>query len=44
MYELDWFKLLIHFVLKNCDKIMQFPFNFDACPVHSPFEFVYLKH
>ena len=28
----------------NCDKIMQLRFNFDACPMHSPFAFVHLMH
>ena len=30
--------------IENLDKIMHFHFNFDACPVHSPFVFVYLTH
>ena len=29
-------------MLENCDKIMHLRFNFDACPVHSPFGFVHL--
>ena len=29
-------------VLENCDKNMHFRFNFDACPMHSPFGFVHL--
>ena len=32
------------FVLENLDKIMHLRFNFDACPVHSPFGFVHLMH
>ena len=43
MYELDW-QLRIYFVLKNLDKIMHLCFNFDACPMHSPFGFVHLTH
>ena len=31
-------------MLKNFDKIMHLHFNFDACPVHSPFGFVHLTH
>ena len=31
-------------MLENCDKIMYFRFNFDACPMHSPFGFVHLTH
>ena len=31
-------------MLDNCDKIMHLPFNFDACPMHSPFRFVHLMH
>ena len=31
-------------MFKNCDKIMHLRFNFDACPVHSPFGFVHLTH
>ena len=29
-------------MLQNCDKIMHLHFNFDACPMHSPFRFVRL--
>ena len=43
MYELDQ-QLRIYFVLENLDKIMQLRFNFDACPMHSPFGFVHLTH
>ena len=31
-------------MLKNCDKIMHLRFNFDACPMHSPFGFMQLTH
>ena len=31
-------------MLENLDKIMHFRFNFDACPMHSPFGFVHLTH
>ena len=31
-------------MLENCDKIMHLRFNFDACPMHSPFGFVHLTH
>ena len=31
-------------MLENCDKIMHFYFNFDACPMHSVFGFVHLTH
>ena len=31
-------------MLGNCDKIMHLRFNFDACPVHSPFGFVHLTN
>ena len=31
-------------MLKNLDKIMHLPFNFDACPMHSPFGFMHLTH
>ena len=31
-------------VLENLDKIMHLRFNFDACPMHSPFGFVHLTH
>ena len=31
-------------MLQNCDKKMHFRFNFDACPVHSPFGFVHSTH
>ena len=31
-------------MLENLDKIMHLRFNFDACPMHSPFEFVHLTH
>ena len=34
----------MYFVLENLDKIMHLRFNFDACPMHSPFGFVHLKH
>ena len=30
-------------MLENCDKIMHLRFNFDACPMHSPFGFVHLS-
>ena len=43
MYELDS-QLRIYFVLENLDKIMHLRFNFDACPMHSPFGFVHLTH
>ena len=43
MYELDQ-QLRIYFVLENLDKIMHLRFNFDACPMHSPFGFVHLTH
>ena len=43
MYELDK-QLGIYFVLENLDKIMHLRFNFDACPMHSPFGFVHLTH
>ena len=43
VYELDE-QLRFYFVLENCDKIMHLRFNFDACPVHSPFGFVHLAH
>ena len=43
MYELDQL-LQIYFVLENCDIIMHLRFNFDACPMHSPFGFVHLTH
>ena len=33
-----------YFVLENLDKIMHLRFNFDACPMHSPFGFVHLTH
>ena len=36
--------LKVYFMLKNCDKIMHLRFNFDACPMHSPFGFVHLTH
>ena len=39
MYELDY-QLCTYFVLEYCDKIVQLRFNFDACPMHSPFGFV----
>ena len=29
-------------MLENLDKIMHLRFNFDACPMHSPFGFVHL--
>ena len=29
-------------MLEKCDKIMHLRFNFDACPMHSPFSFVHL--
>ena len=31
-------------MLENLDKIMHLRFNFDTCPVHSPFGFVHLTH
>ena len=31
-------------MLENLDKIMHLRFNFDACPMHSPFGFVHLRH
>ena len=31
-------------MLENCDKIMHLRFNFDACPMHSPFGFLHLTH
>ena len=31
-------------MLENLDKIMHLHFNFDACPMHSPFGFVHLTH
>ena len=31
-------------MLKNCDKIMHLHFSFDACPMHSPFGFMHLRH
>ena len=31
-------------MLKNLDNIMHLRFNFDACPMHSPFGFVHLTH
>ena len=31
-------------MLENLDKIMHSRFNFDACPMHSPFGFVHLTH
>ena len=31
-------------MLENCDKIIHLRFNFDACPMHSPFGFVHLTH
>ena len=31
-------------MLENCDKLMHMRFNFDACPMHSPFGFVHLTH
>ena len=43
VYELDQ-QLRIYFVLENLDKIMHLRFNFDACPMHSPFGFVHLTH
>ena len=43
VYELDK-QLRIYFVLENLDKIMHLRFNFDACPMHSPFGFVHLTH
>ena len=39
MYELD-LQLCIYFVLEN----FHLRFNFDACPMHSPFGFVHLRH
>ena len=29
-------------MLENCEEIMHLRFNFDDCPMHSPFEFVHL--
>ena len=43
VYELDW-QLRIYFVLENLDRKMHLRFDFDACPVHSPFGFVHLMH
>ena len=31
-------------MLENLDKIMHSRFNFDACPMHSPFWFMHLMH
>ena len=31
-------------MFENCDKVMHLRFNFDACPMHSPFGFVHLTH
>ena len=31
-------------MLENCDTIVNFGFNFDACPMQSPFWFVHLMH
>ena len=31
-------------MVENLDKIMHLRFNFDACPMHSPFGFVHLTH
>ena len=31
-------------MLENLDKIMHLCFNFDACPMHSPFGLVHLTH
>ena len=31
-------------MLENLDKIMHLHFNFNACPMHSPFRFVHLTH
>ena len=31
-------------MLENLDKIMHLRFNFDACPMHSPFGFMHLTH
>ena len=31
-------------MLENSDKIMHLHLNFDACPMHSPIEFVHLIH
>ena len=44
MYQLDFEKLHIYFVLKNCDNIMSLSFNFDACLMDSPFGFMHLTH
>ena len=41
MYELD---NCVYFVLENCDKIMHFCFNFDACPMHLTFGFMHLTY
>ena len=35
-------QLRIYFVLENLDKIMHLRFNFDVCPMHSPFGFLHL--
>ena len=43
VYKLDQ-QLCIYFVLENLDKIMHLRFNFDACPMHSPYGFVHLTH
>ena len=43
VYELDK-QLRIYFVLENLHKIIHLRFNFDACPMHSPFGFVHLTH
>ena len=29
---------------ENCNKMMHFGFNFDACPMQSPYRFVHLTH
>ena len=31
-------------MLENCDKIMYFSFNFDACLMHSPFGFLHMTY
>ena len=31
-------------MFENCDTVMHLGFNFDACPMNSPFRFMHLKH
>ena len=31
-------------MLENLDKVMHLRFNFDACPMHSPFRLVHFTH